>query len=102
MAAFVARLEKTIASHDILRVKGFLHCSGASRRQVLHATGGRIDYYFDRAWEEAEEKRGLIGYYRLCRPIGVGCSCQSFIVMASLSCDGLIDRMRGYRHAVSE
>lgn len=69
MADFVARLERTIAVHDILRVKGFLHCRDAARRLVLHAVGGRIEHYFDRIWGDAEEKSGqlvIIGFAGLC------------------------------------
>lgn len=55
--AFVAALKHTIASHDILRLKGFAQVPGKTMRLVIQAVGGRIDSYYDRAWTFAETPR---------------------------------------------
>ncbi|MEM6464434.1 MAG: cobalamin biosynthesis protein CobW [Pseudomonadota bacterium] len=51
---FIEALQSTIASHDILRLKGFVHIPGKSMRLVVQAVGARIDSYFDRAWSVSE------------------------------------------------
>ena len=53
---FVAALEKIIADHDILRLKGFVEVDGKPMRLVIQAVGNRIDHYFDREWG-ADETR---------------------------------------------
>ena len=55
--AFVVALKHTIASHDILRLKGFAQVPGKTMRLVIQAVGGRIDSYYDRAWAAAETPR---------------------------------------------
>jgi len=52
----LARLQAIIATHDILRLKGFLAWPGKEFRQVVQAVGPRIEHYFDRAWR-ADEPR---------------------------------------------
>ncbi len=66
MEAFTEKLKSVIIAHDILRVKGFLHCTGAKRRQVLHAAGIRISHHFDRPWGADETPTGnlvIIGFH---------------------------------------
>lgn len=48
------QMPEIIKQFGILRVKGFLHHSEATRREVIQAVGPRIQYYFDRAWREGE------------------------------------------------
>lgn len=52
----VPRLEHVIATHDILRLKGFLAIPGKDFRQVVQAVGPRIELYFDRPWHAAEPR----------------------------------------------
>lgn len=59
-AALVARLPAVIASHDILRVKGFLDVPGKAFRHVIQAVGPRIEHYFDRPWRADEARASRI------------------------------------------
>jgi cobalamin biosynthesis protein CobW len=55
-ASFLARLAGIIATHDILRLKGFLDVPGKDFRQVVQAVGDRVHHYFDRAWQREEPR----------------------------------------------
>jgi len=48
------QLEKLIAEHGILRLKGFVEVADKAMRLVVQAVGSRIDCYFDRPWREDE------------------------------------------------
>ena len=50
----VAGLKSVIDTHDVLRLKGFVHVRGKPMRLVIQAVGGRIDTYFDREWHPNE------------------------------------------------
>ncbi len=50
------KLAGTIARHDILRVKGFLAVAGKEMRLVLQGVGGRLQHYYDRPWQQGEDK----------------------------------------------
>ena len=54
--ALLARIEKTIEAHDILRLKGFAALPGMDARLLIQAVGPRLNSYFDRPWN-ADEKR---------------------------------------------
>jgi len=54
------RLKPAIATHDILRVKGFLDVAGRDMRLVLQGVGGRIQHYYDRAWASDEPRKGRL------------------------------------------
>ncbi len=56
----LARLKPAIATHDILRVKGFLDVAGRDMRLVLQGVGGRIQHYYDRAWGSGEARQGRL------------------------------------------
>jgi cobalamin biosynthesis protein CobW len=56
----LARLKPAIASHDILRVKGFLDVAGRDMRLVLQGVGGRVQHYYDRAWGAGEARKGRL------------------------------------------
>jgi cobalamin biosynthesis protein CobW len=56
LAGFAARIEATMAAHDILRVKGFLDVAGKPFRAVIQAVGGRVQHYFDRPWKDGETR----------------------------------------------
>ncbi|MBF0270070.1 MAG: cobalamin biosynthesis protein CobW [Alphaproteobacteria bacterium] len=51
-----AKLKSVIATHDILRVKGFLDVPGKPMRLALQGVGMRIERYFDRPWNETEQR----------------------------------------------
>jgi cobalamin biosynthesis protein CobW len=55
-ATLAASLSGVIATHDILRVKGFLAVPGKDFRQVVQAVGPRIEHYFDRPWRDDESR----------------------------------------------
>ena len=59
-AALLARIGKAIASHDILRLKGFAAIKGSPARLLMQAVGPRLDSYFDRPWREAEPRSTAI------------------------------------------
>ena len=49
-------LASMIEKHDILRLKGFLAVEGKAMRLVVQAVGKRIDTYFDRRWNDGEDR----------------------------------------------
>ena len=53
----LARIGATIEAHDILRLKGFAHVEGASARLLIQAVGPRLNSYFDRPWNEGEQRQ---------------------------------------------
>ncbi len=52
--ALIEVLRKIIGDHDVLRLKGFAAIEGASARLAIQAVGPRINFWFDRAWNEGE------------------------------------------------
>jgi cobalamin biosynthesis protein CobW len=50
------RLSTAVATHDILRVKGFLAVAGKEMRLVLQGVGGRLQHYYDRTWQPGEAR----------------------------------------------
>ena len=52
----LAIIERTIAAHDILRLKGFAAIPGSPMRLSIQAVGPRLTAYFDRPWSEAEPR----------------------------------------------
>jgi cobalamin biosynthesis protein CobW len=55
------RLRSAIASHDILRVKGFLAVAGRPMRLLLQAVGSQIQHYYDRPLAPGEgSERGRL------------------------------------------
>jgi cobalamin biosynthesis protein CobW len=55
-AGFARRIEAAMATHDILRVKGFLDIVGKPFRAVVQGVGGRVQHYFDRPWGDGETR----------------------------------------------
>jgi cobalamin biosynthesis protein CobW len=51
------RIEKVLAGHDVLRLKGFANVEGSAARLLIQAVGPRLDSYFDRPWKK-DEPRG--------------------------------------------
>ncbi|MCC7045137.1 MAG: cobalamin biosynthesis protein CobW [Alphaproteobacteria bacterium] len=56
----VRDLQRVVAAHDILRVKGFIDVPGRSRRQVVQGVGDRFQTYYDRPWRDDERRRGAL------------------------------------------
>ncbi len=56
-AELLARVTRTIAAHDILRIKGFADVKGSDSRLLLQAVGPRLNSYFDRPWAKGEQRR---------------------------------------------
>ncbi|WP_424927568.1 cobalamin biosynthesis protein CobW [Amaricoccus tamworthensis] len=54
--AFLARVSRTIDTHDLLRVKGFAAVAGKPMRLVLQAVGPRIESHYDRPFAAGEER----------------------------------------------
>jgi len=69
-AVLEARIREIAVSHDVLRVKGFVHVPGKAMRHVVQAVGSRVQRYFDREWQEGEAREsrlvviGLTGFDR--------------------------------------
>lgn len=55
--ALLARIAKTIAQFEILRVKGFAAVEGSSARLLIQAVGPRLNSYFDRPWTQRDKQR---------------------------------------------
>ena len=47
-------------SHDILRLKGFLHVPGKEMRHVVQGVGPRIQRYYDRPWASDEQRQSRL------------------------------------------
>jgi len=56
----IERLQRAVAAHDILRVKGFAAVAGRDMRLVVQGVGGRIQSYFDRDWRPQEARQGRL------------------------------------------
>jgi cobalamin biosynthesis protein CobW len=69
-ADLMKRIESTIATHDILRLKGFAAVKGSPARLLVQAVGPCLNSYFDRPWK-TDEARGtqlvVIGEKRMDR-----------------------------------
>lgn len=69
---FSQRLIDVVKTHDILRVKGFAQVEGKDNRLAFQGVGDRIHSYYDRPWQSAERRTGLlviIGRQGLARSI---------------------------------
>jgi cobalamin biosynthesis protein CobW len=56
--ALLERIRKTVATHEILRLKGFLAVRNLPSRLLVQAVGPRLDSYFDRPWRRDEPRSG--------------------------------------------
>ncbi len=52
----LARVTRTIAAHDVLRIKGFADVKGSDSRMLVQAVGPRLNSYFDRPWAKDERR----------------------------------------------
>ncbi len=72
------RIKTLTAAHDILRIKGFVSVPGKPMRHVIQAVGPRIERYFDRPWQDGEDRRSelvVIGLAGLDRDAITGTLC---------------------------
>ena len=58
--ALAERIGRTVARHDILRIKGFLDIPGKPMRLAVQGVGPRLDRYFDRPWRAGERRSALV------------------------------------------
>jgi len=56
----VGIIKELIAEHTIYRAKGFASVIGKPMRQVIQGVGQRIDSYFDRLWQQDENRSSRI------------------------------------------
>jgi cobalamin biosynthesis protein CobW len=54
--ALEARLNRAIADHGVLRIKGFIDVPGKPMRHLIQAVGPRLERYYDRAWKAGEQR----------------------------------------------
>lgn len=54
------RIASATASHDILRVKGFVEIAGKPLRLLVQGVGARVQHQFDRAWRPGEARLGRL------------------------------------------
>ena len=59
-AQLEAQLIELVEHHNILRIKGFIEVSGKPMRHVVQGVGTRFTRYFDRAWEDGEDRQGRL------------------------------------------
>lgn len=52
----LARISKTLETHNILRLKGFANVTGSDARLLIQAVGPRLTSYFDRPWRNDEKR----------------------------------------------
>ncbi|ODR95754.1 cobalamin biosynthesis protein CobW [Methyloceanibacter stevinii] len=59
-ADIAKRIADLAEAHDILRVKGFAAVTGKPMRLLIQAVGPRVTHYFDRPWDQAEDRQGKV------------------------------------------
>ena len=58
--AFLRRLADVAATHDVLRIKGFVAVDGKPMRLLVQGVGARFEKRFDRPWAANEERQGRL------------------------------------------
>ncbi|MDI2090927.1 cobalamin biosynthesis protein CobW [Commensalibacter oyaizuii] len=56
--ALVQKLIQLTNTHDILRIKGYVHIENKPMRLEIHGVGQRFNYHFDRLWRKDEQRNG--------------------------------------------
>ena len=59
-AELASRVAAASAVPNVLRVKGFAEVEDKPMRLLVQAVGPRVGHYFDRAWQEAEDRQGRL------------------------------------------
>ena len=55
--ALAARVSAAAEAANVLRMKGFVHVEGKPMRLLVQAVGPRVNHYYDRAWQNGEDRR---------------------------------------------
>lgn len=58
--ALVAELTSLVENNEIYRIKGFVNIPNKPMRMVIQGVGTRFNYYFDRKWQDGEERKTKI------------------------------------------
>ncbi len=58
--AFLRRLAEVAATHDVLRMKGFIAVPGKPMRLLVQGVGARVEKRFDRPWAANEAREGRL------------------------------------------
>jgi cobalamin biosynthesis protein CobW len=53
----VKELTELVNNNEIYRIKGFVNIPNKPMRMVIQGVGTRFDYYFDRKWNDDEERK---------------------------------------------
>jgi cobalamin biosynthesis protein CobW len=53
-------LAELAATHDILRMKGFVDLAGKPMRLLVQGVGTRFSHHFDRPWRANEARRSRL------------------------------------------
>jgi len=56
----LAHLQKVVAAHDILRIKGFVEVVGKPMRLLVQGVGARFRSHFDRPWKPQDIRGGRL------------------------------------------
>lgn len=59
-ADITKRIAELAETQDVLRVKGFAAVTGKPMRLLIQAVGPRVNHYYDRPWDAAEERQGKV------------------------------------------
>lgn len=59
-ADLASRVAAASAVPNVLRVKGFAEVADKPMRLLVQAVGPRVGHYFDRAWQDAEDRQGRL------------------------------------------
>ncbi|MEZ5781492.1 MAG: cobalamin biosynthesis protein CobW [Rhizobiaceae bacterium] len=55
--ALAQRVAEAAEKANVLRLKGFVHVEGKPMRLLVQGVGPRVSHYYDRAWNQGEDKR---------------------------------------------
>jgi cobalamin biosynthesis protein CobW len=58
--ALAARIAEAAEKENVLRLKGFVEVAGKPMRLLVQAVGPRVNHYYDRAWNSAEDRRSSV------------------------------------------
>ena len=58
--ALLMQLQRLAATHDILRIKGFIEVIGKPMRLLVQGVGARFHSHFDRVWAQEEERHSRL------------------------------------------
>ncbi len=54
--ALLARIERVVRDHDVLRLKGFAALAGQPAKLLVQAVGPRLNAWFERPWSDGEAR----------------------------------------------